>query len=349
MRTAKKTVLALVLAGCASRDVVVRASDDFAALRGGGYRIAVLPFQVSADTDGFLTDALAGVGSIAALDGLSDQAPANALAGAFMRRALVASLRPGAFQVAELWASDTELAHRNLLDAARDPARARELAAALDVDAVLFGDVHYWNRSYYIAEAVQKVGLRIDLVDRRTGQTVFHGERTEYKGTGVTSGPTGYLSAITAPVQGLKGSTLVELARSVARDLAGDFTGMESVVDLDRTAASGNVPRLSFCSVSRPHAGDLVAGDLLTVVAVGTAAAEARFDLGRYRVAIPMVEVKRSDDARGERSTYVGTYVVQPGERLPATPVFVSLRTSTKAGATTSVRRVPQGEVAFGG
>ena len=85
------------------------------------------------------------------------------------------------------------------------------------------------------------------------------------------------------------------------------------------------------------------------MVAVGTAGVEARFDLGRYRVGVPMVEVKRLGDERGDRSTYVGTYVVQPGEQLPATPVYVSLRRTTRGGATRSVRRVPQGEVEFRG
>ncbi len=73
---------------------------------------------------------------------------------------------------------------------------------------------------------------------------------------------------------------------------------------------------------------------------MGSGNAEAAFDIGRYRTGIPMVAITSIPDPRGERVTYMGTYIVQEGESLGPTPVFVVLLRTTEQGTFRSVQRI---------
>lgn len=61
-------VVLLLLAACTGSSMKLKTSPEFAAIRSGGYRVAVMPFSVSADRDGFLTEALGGLGDLLALE-----------------------------------------------------------------------------------------------------------------------------------------------------------------------------------------------------------------------------------------------------------------------------------------
>ena len=338
----------LALAGCTGSSMELKTSPEFAAIRSGGYRLAVMPFSVSADRDGFLTEALGGLGDLLALEAVNENAPPTTKAATVMRRAFTASLAGGPFQVADLWTIDTELTHAGFsAEARQEQENARRIAEMLDVDGVLFGDVTEWNRSYYVAQSVQRAGLRIRIFDRRKGETIYDAHRTEQQGSGISGGPTGQLSVLTSPVEGLKGSTLPVLARLLARNAARELSGVDPASEFDLASSRGDAPRIVFTSVALPGSKPLRSGEIVTVVAVGTPGAEVRFDIGRWRTGIPMIQRDVTEDPRGPRATYTGEYVVQQGEKVSQAPLFVSVRKKTDKQALRTVRRVPDAMIAI--
>jgi hypothetical protein len=309
-------------------------------LRATGLRIAVMPFSVSAPEDAFLTGSLAAVGQVFALEGDAGLPERSAL-GAILRGDVVAWLRQGSFDVVEPWVSDTQLAHGGLGAGMRDPSQAPAIARLLQVDAVLFGDVTRWNRSYYVLESVAQVGLRLELRES-SGTELFEGERTEQVGSGLTGGPTGFVSAATEPLTGLRSSQLRDLMRSTARNSALDLNGGELGPEAGPLA-----PRLSFVAVQRQHDGPFLPGERIDVIAVGTPDCDVRFDLGRLRTGVPMLPTARHEDPRGNRATYEGHYVVQAGDRAADLPVYCAIRRAAQSRVQTSRYRW-EGTVAVG-
>ncbi|MBK8978701.1 MAG: hypothetical protein IPM29_22615 [Planctomycetes bacterium] len=321
--SASVALAAFVLASCASSDVELRADPALPRLRAQGYRIAVVPFAVSAPEEGLLTDALGAVGDVLSLEAGGGGLPMRARLGELMRAQVIGWLGRSDFEVVEPWATDTALAHHGWSAAEeRDPSRAPEVAAALQVDGVLYGDVVAWNRGYYVVESTAEVGLRLELVDGSTGRSLFETTRIESDAAGLTGGPTGFVSAGTEPIAGLRGSTLRDLARAASRGAAIDLAGGDVGTD-ERPA---DAPRLSFVSVALPHSGPLVAGDRVDVLALGAPGCNVCFDLGVLRRDVPMLETARHADPRGERASYAGHYVVQAGDAARGLPVFATIR-----------------------
>ncbi|MBK9387097.1 MAG: hypothetical protein IPN34_19960 [Planctomycetes bacterium] len=318
--------LVALLPACTSMDGRVRISETYASRRAEGLRVAALPFAVSARDEDPVSRTLAPLGSLLALEGLGDGAPEAQAAGAVMQRALLALLGGSPVAIEEQWVTRTELAHAGLDRAAmEDRSRTTEIARRLGVDALLYGEVYEWDRSYYGVQSTQSVGLRVWLIDGESGEELAFAERWRQEGAGLTGGPTGYVSAATSPIQGLAASTLAQLAIQVAYDIAEDLLGGASSQPFDFENARGEVPRLSFVSADPPHLDALQAGASVRVIAVGTSGAQASFDLGAYRTRIPMLEIETRDDSRGRRSTYIGSYVLQPGETLASLPIRVHL------------------------
>lgn len=312
----------LWLCACATSDVTLRSDPRLPHLRAQGLRIAVLPFAVSAAEEGFLAASLGPVGELLSLEIAGAGVPARARIGALMRQQVIGWLGRSDFEVIEPWATDTTLVHRGLDPAAlQDRARSREVAGLLQVDAVLYGDVTHWNRSYYLVESRARVGLRLELVDGAIGDTLFFTERVESLTSGLRGGPTGIVSAVTEPVAGLRTSHLRELTRAASRGAALDLAG-----DVGEAPAAADAPRLSFVAVALPHDGVLRPGERIDVVALGTPGCEVRFDLGTLRRAVPMTRRALYEDPRGARASYHGHYIVQPGEAARDLPVHATIR-----------------------
>lgn len=342
-RGAVGAALFTLLAACSTSDVTLRSDPDLPRLRAQGYRIAVLPFAVSAAEEDFLTGALAPVGDILALEVGGGGLPTRERIGALMRQQVIGWLGQSDFEVVEPWASDTALAHRGLAgESLRDRARAGEVAALLQVDGVLYGDVTRWNRGYYVVESRTEVGLQLELVDGAAGRSLFLTERVERRTAGLRGGPTGFASAATEPIAGLRGSHLRELMRAASRGAALDLAG-----DVGEAPLAADAPRLSFVSVALPHEGPLRPGDRLDVLALGTPGCEVRFDLGALRRAVPMEQVDVHGDPRGDRASYAGHYVVQPGENARDLPVSATIRAARQNRSSVSRYRWA-GSVAFG-
>jgi hypothetical protein len=259
-----------------------------------------------------------------------------------LRNDVVAWLRQGSFDVVEPWITDTAVFHAGLgVKGVTDPARAVEIARLLQVDAVLFGDVTRWNRSYYVLQSTAEVALKLDLRESN-GTELFEGERSERIGAGLSGGPTGFISAATEPLAGLKGSALRDLMRSTARDAALDLNGGTLGAEMGPLA-----PRLSFVAVQQLHAGPYLPGERIEVIAVGTPDCEVRCDIGRLHTGVPMPMTMRLADPRGDRATYQGAYIVQQGDSVQGLPVYCTIRRGN-AQKTQASRYRWEGVVALG-
>ena len=320
LRTAAIGTL-LFAAACTGVDVERRSEPELEQLRTAGYRIAVMPFTVSAPEDAFLISSLAPVGELLVLEG-GQERPMRERLGELLSNDVIAWLQQSEFEVMDPWYAGTRLGHAGYsLADKQDRRRATELAKALEVDGILFGDVRSWNRSYYVLQSLAEVRLQIELIDGGTGKSLFTTDRTESIGSGITGGPTGYVSAATEPLAGLRGSHLRSLTRSVARNVVTDLNGGSLGNQPGPTS-----PRLSVVALAKDHDGPFRQGERVDVIAIGTAGCDVRFDVGRLRIDVPMRETERSSVGGSERATYVGHYVVDTPDLARELPVLCTIQ-----------------------
>ncbi|MBL8756235.1 MAG: hypothetical protein JNK15_23270, partial [Planctomycetes bacterium] len=342
MRSCVVLVLAL-LAGCTGVTVAHETDPALAAARAAGYRVVVAPFAVSAPADGFFGEALAPLGELLALE-KSRELPMRDRLGRVVHDDVVAWLQQSEFEVVEPWHAATALAHAGIdADTARDPAQAARIAQVCGADGVLYGDVHRWNRDWWVLQSEVEVALRLELVDGGTQRSLFRTDRRETIGSGLTGGPTGYASAATEPIAGLRGSNLRTLTRSVARHAVADLNGG----DLGNQPGPAS-PRLAVVALARLHDGPFRAGERVDVVAVGSPDCDVRFDLGRLRTAVPTQQTALHADPRGERATYVGHYVVAAADVAEGLPLECTIQRGN-ARRTVAVRYRWDGTVALAG
>ncbi|HLY22684.1 MAG TPA: hypothetical protein VKT83_09495, partial [bacterium] len=93
-------------------------------------------------------------------------------------------------------------------------------------------------------------------------------------------------------------------------------TGLVYGIDAGR-AAAGPAP-ISAVTIS-PTGRPLVPGDVMTVVATGPLGGAATFSIDGVRAGLPMRE------SIAQPGTYIGTYAIQPGDRVTNTDVVVSI------------------------
>jgi hypothetical protein len=312
---------AVLLGACTSVDVQQHSEPQLATLRSMGYRVAVMPITVSAPDDGFFSDALAPLGEALSLES-SRELPMREQIARLVHEDVVAWLQQTEFEVVDPWHVATEASHAGFdAERRRDPANAAAIARAVGADGIVYGDLRRWNRGYYVLQSVVDVALRLELVDVATGVTLFHTDRSEQIGSGLTGGPTGYVSAATEPIAGLRGSNLRTLTRSVSRHAVADMNGGEL-----GNQPSPMSPRLSVVALAKEHEGPFRAGERVEVIAVGSPDCEVRFDLGRLRTAVPMLQTERHDEGARARATYVGHYVVAPADDADDLPVGCTIQ-----------------------
>lgn len=313
--------LLLATAACTGISSTHNAEPELAQLRAVGYRIAVMPFLASAPEDGFLAASLAPVGELIALEGPSSK-PMRERIGDLLRDDVIAWLQQSEFEVMDPWYAATRLAHAGYTQAQlQEPARASELAQILEVDGIVFGDVRRWNRSYYVVQSTVEVALHLELIDGASQKQLFTTDRTETVGSGLTGGPTGYVSAATEPLAGLRGSHLRTLTRSVARHAVMDLNG-----GMLGNQPGPTSPRLSVVALAKEHDGPFRMGERVDIIAVGTPDCDVRFDVGRLRIEVPTRQTMRTADPRGDRATYLGHYVVDAADLASELPVMCTIQ-----------------------
>ena len=189
--------------------------------------------------------------------------------------------------------------------------KPQELGDLLDADAVLYGRITEWDRSYYGVETVNSVGIKLSLVSTKTGKELFAAEAKDTDSRGISKGPTGYSSLIVEPVKGLDNEIIIDLARDMVEKM------LEPLYLRNRPEFLKSVAPSIYAS-SHDHSDGLIEpGGHLTVIALGTAGKAASFSIGGKIVNIPMLEK--------EDGHYIGEYYPLPYDKLSKEQVIVTL------------------------
>lgn len=201
-----------------------------------------------------------------------------------------------------------------------DPAQL--CAKVLPCDAVLYGRVTEWSRSYYGIQSVATVGIDLKLVSARTGKVLFESQAKDSDSRGLTKGPTGFSNLVIEPIQGLDNKIISDLARSVATKAAAPLSGRSRPEFLNAPA-----PVILASAHSAPQ-GQIPAGGRLVVVVYGTAGHTGSFSVGSTIQGVPLVERTKGH--------YVGEFIPLPSDSFSKALVIVSLRDT--AGRVTEQR-----------
>jgi hypothetical protein len=187
----------------------------------------------------------------------------------------------------------------------------------INCDAVLYGKITNWDRSYFGIQSVNTVGIDLQLVSAKTGKILFSSEAKDSESRGLSKGPTGYFSIVVEPIKGLDSQVIVDLSRKVVAKM------LEPLDSKNKPEFLATEPPSIFAA-SHDAASGVIKKQLI-VVMMGTPQQAASFSIGQTIKNIPMFE--RSP------GNYYGEYIPWEGEHFSEKDVFVYLK--DKFGRTT--------------
>lgn len=290
-------------------------------------RIAVLPFAQVDNSGAFVTpDESLLIDNVALVSSELKQTPAQ-----FMQTAVQSELAQASLDVVTPAVVDAAFVHNGFGKPGSKPVQLdleRVFAASpqevctklVSCDAVLYGKVTTWDRSYYGLQSVSSVGLDLKLVSARTGKVLYESSASDSDGRGLSKGPTGFSNLVIEPIKGLDNSVITELASDVAE---------KSIDPLNVRKRPGfleTAPPAILASAHDSASGMISTSGKLTVVSLGTPGHTASFAIGNVVEGIPLIE--RSP------GHYIGEYVPVASDSFSQQPVTVSLKDA--AGRTTT-------------
>ena len=122
-------------------------------------------------------------------------------AAKLFRQSLYANLLQSDFQLMEHYVVDDLLSRKGLTD----PQKFRslnpmQLGEILGVDAVLISRMNRAEKSYMLVHSSIEISISAEMVDTRSGEVLWTAEQTESDFEGIGKIPTGFASALIAPV-----------------------------------------------------------------------------------------------------------------------------------------------------
>lgn len=178
-------------------------------------------------------------------------------------------------------------------------------------DAVLYGKVTNWDRSYYGIQAVSTVGFELKLVSAKSGKTIFETTAIDSDGRGILKGPTGFSDLVVAPLSGLDNSVITDLAKRVVKK------AIEPLKMATKEQLEERSPPSIFAATHDAFSGILKRDQALTVLVFATSAATATLSIGNAIRDIPLIE--RSP------GHYVGEYHPAANDSFVNAPVKIVL------------------------
>lgn len=267
-------------------------------------RVAVLPFLDRSSGDGILSTPLVALLDLVPL--LSDDALDKSHAGDVFRISFIANLLRTRLNVVDTVFVDSLIAHHSLdvvpaYEGDRERA-ARRLGEALSADAVVFGEVLEWDRSYYVAESIVRAALKVEIRDTVTGRVLFSAEVHDYEASGVSKMPIDFdpifiaIEVFGEAMKGLRNTIFADLSADICRKI------VLGLAPSPEARAQAKPPRIQMVGHSARE--PLATGDEVTVVAVGDPDAHATFAVGEDMTPIPMTE--------SSPGTYLGKIRISP-------------------------------------
>ena len=163
-------------------------------------RVAVVPF-VQVDKHGAITDSDGSllVDGIPLLSADVKDKPTE-----LVRKIVQRELRESNLDILAPYLVNVELPHHGFakpdgsfdLEKIYATAPSQICLHALDCDAVLYGKITEWDRSYYGVQSVNSLGISLELKDARTGKVLFQSDGMDSESRGLSKGPTGYTSFV---------------------------------------------------------------------------------------------------------------------------------------------------------
>lgn len=307
-------VLALMMGGCSGTyksEVHFNPAEPI--------RIAVLPF-VQVDSSGAIVepDPDLLIDNVALVSSKLKQTPAQFMQGLVqseLSRASLDVVPPGIVEAMLLHGLYAVPGTKpSKVDAAlvlaADPAQL--CPKVLPCDAVLYGQITDWSRSYYGIQSVATIGLKLKLVSARTKKVLFETEARDSDSRGITKGPTGFSNLLIEPIQGLDSKIISDLARSLASKSVGPLSGYSRAEFLSSPAP------IIVAAAHSAHTGLITKGGRLEVVAYGTPGHSGSFSIGESIRGVPLVERTKGH--------YVGEFIPVPGDSFDSSVVSISLR-----------------------
>ena len=295
-------------------------------------RVAVLPF-VSIDEKGQIVpeEGRLLIDTLTLVSRKQEETPAQ-----IVRRQVLTELQKTSLDLVATALIDIDLPHHGfaLKDGKLDMKRIYETKPIelctkfLNCDAVLYGKVRKWDRSYYVAQTFNSVTIELELVSAKTGKVLYSASGDDTDSRGILKGPTGYSSLVLEPIKGLDSDIIVELSRNVVHKI------VEPLDSKRRPQFLEAAPPSIFAVSHDGRNGNLGRGAPLVVVMYGSDGQNAGFSIGNSIERVPMIE-----RAPGH---YYGEYIPLPSDSFSKQPVTVYL--TDKYGRTTE-RAIPKGDL----
>jgi len=278
-------------------------------------RVAVLPF-VQVDHKGEIVEGRADL----ALDNVGivseklEEPPAQ-----FVRKVVQGELGKSSLDVFPATLIDSELSHHGFADADLKVDLKKVLAAdpkiicshLVSCDAVMYGTLRKWDRSYYGIQSVNTVALDLKLVSVKDGRVLFSASAEDSDSRGIGKGPTGFSDLIIEPIRGLDNEIITDLSRKVVTRMLLPLRAENRPEYLESS------PPAIYAAAHDAQAGTIRKDGRLTVLAFGSPGMSATFSIGNVVQNIPMVEL---DDTH-----YSGEYYPLPSDSFSAQTVSVAL------------------------
>ena len=204
----------------------------------------------------------------------------------------------------------------------------KRLCELLLCDAILYGKLTRWTRSYYGVQSVNTVGIELKLVRAADGKLLFQSSGEDSRRRGLTGLPTGFSSIAVEPILGLDNSEIVGLSEEIAEKI------MQPLYVSSRPEFLNSMGPAIFGAT---HTGKVEAPSEqhpLTVLVLGTPKSQGYFTVGRSGVRIPLFEQ--------EEGHYVGEYVPLDSNTQSASgDVMITLRDSFGRKAELTIPKRP--------
>jgi Putative bacterial lipoprotein (DUF799) len=182
-------------------------------------RVAVIPF-VAKDAQGRIIEQEGRllVDNLSLLSTEVSETPAQTV-----RKAAIAELKKTSLDLVSSALIDIDLPHHGYAraDGSLDISKILETkpsilcSSFLSCDAVLYGTVTRWDRSYYGIESVNTVGIELSLVSASTGAILYSSMAEDSESRGISKIPTGISSVVLEPLKGLDSEIIDSLAKSI--------------------------------------------------------------------------------------------------------------------------------------
>jgi hypothetical protein len=167
-------------------------------------------------------------------------------------------------------------------------------SSVLTCDAVLYGKVTEWDRSYFAIQSTSSVAIELKMISARDGSVLFSSTGADSDSRGLTKGPTGFSDLVLEPLKGLDNKILTDLARSVVTKM------LAPLVVTNRPEFLNSSPPAIFASAHDRPEGALGREASLKVLAFGSPDQRASFSIGDYVQRVPMIQK--------DRGHYIGEY-----------------------------------------